>query len=52
MIKVENENVKVMGSALDVLGELQALCDYLNKELGEDFAVAIGIIAERYLKRN
>lgn len=52
MIKVENEKVEVKGIALDVVGEFQTLCDYLNKELGEkDFAFVLGTIAEKYLQR-
>lgn len=52
MIKVENEKVEVKGIALDVVGEFQTLCDYLNKELGEkDFAVVIGTIAGKFYKK-
>lgn len=52
MIKVENENVEVRGIALDVIGEFQALCDHLNKELGEkDFAFVLGTIAGKFYKK-
>lgn len=53
MIKVENEKVEVKGIALDVVGEFQTLCDYLNKELGEkDFAFVLGTIAGKYYKKD
>lgn len=52
MIKVENENVEVRGIALDVIGEFQALCEHLNKELGEkDFAFVLGTIAGKFYKK-
>lgn len=52
MIKVENENVEVRGIWLDVIGEFQALCEHLNKELGEkDFAFVLGTIAGKFYKK-
>ena len=53
MIKVENGKVEVKGIALDVIGEFQTLCDYLNKELGEkDFAFVLGTITGKYYKKD
>lgn len=52
MIKVENENVEVRGIALDVIGEFEALCRFLIKELGkQDFGIMVDIMAEKYLQR-
>lgn len=52
MIKVENENVKVMGIAHDIAIEFEALCRFLIKELGEpDFAIMVDIMAEKYLQK-
>lgn len=52
MIKVENENVKVMGVLGDIAIEFEALCRFLIKEIGKQhFGIMVNIIAEKYLQK-
>ena len=52
MIKVQNENVSVMGVLGDIAIEFEALCCFLIKEIGKQhFGTMVNIMAEKYLQK-